>query len=255
MIKKSLFWLLLAINTVSISASQDTSTSHKISAENKWRVGFSVGAAYSNIEAKVKDNYPFDGYLFNEQKQTHKNLFASPSIEIGKTCYDNFYLGVLASWNHVNSKEKSKAPLRNSSYFQHNLKISHYFDILAKMGYKIDSKKMAYILVGPSFMRWSHTTDQLTDNYRLNQTTKDASFKIDDRTQGLGIGLGFEHVIYNKFILSVTYKYAIYKEKSGQQTMTYRDPKTRPIKNFTGVADKKVKLSSNSLLVSLSYFF
>ena len=261
--KKNFFWVLsfIIIQSAFGSFSHNTADSclcksHLESLSgNKWRIGGGIGIDYLNIEAKIKDNYPFGGYLLNEREQTRKHFQVSPSIEIGKIYFNDFYFGVLASWHFLNVEKKSKAPLRNATYFQHNLKISYCFDVLAKIGYKIDPKKMAYILIGPSFMQWSHITKQHTYNYRLNREIEDARFKIRDKTQGLAIGLGVEHVIYDRFILSMNYKMSMYKTKLGKKTMTYRDPRTRPIKLYTGIAEKKIKLSSDSLMISFSYFF
>lgn len=223
--------------------------------QNEWRFGLGIGVEYLNLDANVKEKFPFGDIYFGDKDQIQKHVQFSPSLEIGKTIFNDYYIGVIASWHYSDSKKKSRSPLRNAAYFRNTFKMSYYTSILAKPGYKMTPKTMIYALIGPSLAKWSHTTDQLEYNFRRNQEIKKDSFKVSGTSVGMSIGGGLEQIICTGLALSINYTHTIYKSRRGKKNMSYLDNARFEPKTYEGIATKTIKPSSDSIVVRLAYFF
>ncbi|MBL0942399.1 MAG: hypothetical protein IBJ00_06730, partial [Alphaproteobacteria bacterium] len=165
--------LALGINLNS-SIIATSSTTMPVSYFDQGRIGFGLAVEYLNAEAKLKDNYsPFSFNYQSDRAQTRKQVNVAPSIELGTIILNDYYLGLISSWRYVGAKTRSRAPLKNMTHFYHEFKINYYVDILAKPGSRIMPNTMLYGLVGPSIVRWSHTTDQVNRVLVNNQETRE----------------------------------------------------------------------------------
>jgi opacity protein-like surface antigen len=184
------------------------------------RARFGLALEYLNLEAKLKDNFSALGIIFHSDRtQTKKNIQIAPSIELGTTILNDFYLGVLSSWHYVDAKTKSRAPLKALTYFHHEFKINHYVDILAKPGYKLTPNTMIYGLIGPSIVKWSHTTDQFEQSNINSLVTKRDRFKISKTSVGVGLGLGLEYYFKEKYAFSIDYTHHFHRSASKTKNM------------------------------------
>ncbi|AIL13558.1 hypothetical protein IM40_08790 [Candidatus Paracaedimonas acanthamoebae] len=218
--------------------------------QNEWRFGVGIGVEYLNLQAKVKDDFsPFGAVQFGDRDQTQKHFQVSPSLEIGKTSCNNYYTGLVVSWHYSGIKKESRAPLKLTTYFTHQFKMAYYLDVLAKLGYKVTSETMAYMLVGPSMVKWSHTTKQITE-----QTLED-TFKMSQTSIGLGVGLGVEQVIGQNVALSINYTHHFYKNEKKQKIMSIIDNVGYGPFPRSGIISKKITPSSDAITLRLTYFF
>ena len=218
--------------------------------QNDWRVGIGIGVEYLNLEAKVKDDFsPFGAVQFGDRDQTQKQFQVAPSLEIGKTSCNDYYTGIVASWHYSRAKKESRAPLKNTTYFTHQFKMSHYFNILAKLGYKVTPKAMVYLLAGPSIAKWSHTTNQIKVQKLVS------TFKTSQTSIGLGLGVGVEQVICNGLALSINYTHHFYKKVKKRTYMEFVDNLGDGPFVRAGVISKKITPSSDAVALRLTYFF
>lgn len=218
--------------------------------QNIWRIGIGVGIEYANLEARIKDDFSaFGAVQFGDRDQTQKLFQISPSFEVGKTSYNDYYTGIIASWHYSRAKKESRAPLKHETYFTHQFKMSYYFNILAKLGYKVTPSMMPYILVGPSIAKWSHITDQITKQSLVD------TFKTSQTSLGLGMGLGVEQVICKGVAVSLNYTHHFYKAKVARQYMHFTDKIGPADVPRDGIIRKKITPSSDAISLRLTYFF
>lgn len=222
--------------------------------QNEWRVGIGIGVEYVNHDAKVK--YDFTEWSkqgLSNRDQTQKQFQITPSLEVGKTSFNNYYTGIVASWHYSSPKKQTRDPFKNASYFTHQFKMSYYFDILAKLGYKVTPNTMAYLLVGPSIAKWSHTTNVYTQ--KPTHLQLNGMFKASHTSVGLGLGLGVEHVICKGVAVGINYTHHFYKKSTKQKYMEYPDLKGLREVMLKGTFSKTIKPSSDAIMLHLAYFF
>ncbi|OJX10516.1 MAG: hypothetical protein BGO77_02900 [Caedibacter sp. 37-49] len=220
--------------------------------QNDWRIGFGIGIEYLNVDAKLKSDLTKFGIIqFGDQDQTQQKVQVSPAFELGKTSFNHYYTGINISWHYSNAKKESRTPFKFETYFKHKFRMSYYINILAKLGYRVTPKTMVYILGGPSIAKWSHKTHQ------MRYQTLDDTFKIKKTSVGLGVGAGLEYFFCNGLALSVDYTHHFYKIVVAKNTMRFLDAKGTPPRPYprSEIISKKVKPSSDAIVVRLSYFF
>lgn len=255
--KKSIYWVIsLSIlwgNPNIYAQAAEAKVVAQIPAQSfidQWRIGFGIAGEYLYLEAKMKDDFsPFGKIFQSDRSQTKKKFQVAPSIEVGATFANDFYLGIFFSWRYSDAKTKSRAPLKNLTHFFHEFKMNYYFDILAKPGYKLTPNTMVYGLIGPSIARWSHITDQ------FQQQTMNDRFKITRTSVGFSFGGGLEHVIKENWALSIDYIYHIHKFTSKKQKMTFFDNTGEGLFPRTGVVSKEIQPSYSTIGARVSYFF
>ena len=101
------------------------------------------------------------GAIGGNQSHLGRGVQLVPCIELGAIISNYYYLGLHASWRFSNVSNKTTTPLRSSEYFLHEIKIEQYSNLLLKSGYKPTPRVMIYGLIGPSFAKWQHTSDQI----------------------------------------------------------------------------------------------
>lgn len=220
-----------------------------------FRIGGGIGVGYLNSEAKLKNDFRTISGSLSDLKQTQKSFQIAPSLEIGMTCFDHYYLGIFASWNHIGAKTTSRIPLTGNYYLTHQFKMNSCMNILSKIGYKLTPKTMIYTLAGPSFLKWSHTTNQFYTpraSLRLVDT-----FKMSKTSVGLSLGMGIEYFLGEQVALNVDYSHNFYGSKARSKTMSIEEfrPFPRPNVIRSGLVSKKVRPSYDSLALRLVYFF
>ena len=258
MLRKVLyFWLSLLFNlSLSHATTWENLQSFKWPTctvpQNSWRVGIGIGVEYFNLAAIEKYNFSELGSMhFGKRDQNQKQFQVAPSLEIGKTSCNDYYMGVVASWHYSGAKKESRVPFKNTTYFTQQFKMAHYFDILTKLGYKVTPETMGYLVVGPSITKWSHTTNQIK-----HKTLQD-TFKTSQTSIGLGMGIGVEQVICKNVALSISYTHHFYKKEKKQKFMKFQE-------NFgdggdddwrSGFVTKAITPSSDTVTFRLTYFF
>ena len=179
------------------------------------RIGFGVAGEYISAGANVKvepdENLP---PIASTQSHIGKALQIAPCIELGITVASYYYLGLQASWRPSSIKNKLKAPVTLARYFTHEFKIDEYADLLLKSGYKITPRAMIYGLIGPTFAKWSYTTDHMNTIRLIDR------FRINRKSLGVGIGLGFEYIFRKKYALSFDYTYHFHRSVSDTSRIT-----------------------------------
>lgn len=225
----------------------------------QWRLGLGLALEYINSDAKTKVRpLPGTGNLNNfetDQSQTVKHFQVSPYIEMGKLISKDYYLGFLLSWRHSGAKSRSRSPIRESFFFEHELTIRHYTDILLKVGYNLNPCTMVYGLVGPSLTKWTHTSRQITGNTTLNK------FLINKNDVGISAGIGFEYLFKKNYALSVDFIHHLHRPASKNQFISYNVP-LAPLGapgflpgNYEGIVNKKIDLSFSTIAVRFTTFF
>jgi opacity protein-like surface antigen len=215
---------------------------------DQGRIVLGLATEYLSIEAELKDNFsPFAMNYQSTRSQTRKHAQVAPSLELGTTVLDDFYLGFFASWRYAGTKTKSRAPFKNLTHFYHEFKINHYADIFVKPGYKLTSNTLVYGLLGPSIVRWSHTTDQYITNWFGQERLQDR-FKISKTNVGLGLGLGLECLFKRKYSFSIEYGHYFQKSTSKKQNMTFIDNIGGPVVR-SGAVSKRVLPSYSTIAV------
>jgi opacity protein-like surface antigen len=218
------------------------------------RIGYGLGIGYLNAEAKLKDDFrAVDGGLA-DFKQTKKVVQLAPSLEVGLACFDNYYLGILANWNYIGAKTTSRASLVGNYYLTHQFKMKFSVNVLSKIGYKLSPCTMIYGLIGPSFLKWSHKTDQFYRPRFMNNLVD--TFNISNTSSGLSLGLGIEYFMFDHVALNVDYSHNYYKSKSLSKTMSVIVYQRFPLPNTTqsGIVSKQVKPSYDSIMIRLLLF-
>lgn len=186
---------------------------------NQTRIGLGFAAEYINYEATLKIQ-PLSGNLGtiqNNQSQIGRKFTAAPSIELGATIANNYYLGLLVSWHHVGIKDTSVSPFKGVDTLENESNLNQYIDILLKPGFKVTPRAMVYGLVGPSFADWSHTTNQYNGVHDLR-----SRFKIERKSIGLSFGLGFEYLFQKDFSISADYTHHLHRSVSKAQVVNTR---------------------------------
>lgn len=224
--------------------------------EIQWRYGIGLALEYLNAEAKEKDDFSALGLVnLIDRKQTQKVIQVAPSLEVGVTYSNQFYVGVLASWRYCDAHTKSRAPMFNINYFIHQFKLNSYANLLAKLGYQFPQRTMIYGLIGPSIAKWSHTTNQYRAiSLPAGTSVQVNSFKLSKTTVGLAFGFGVEQSLNDHLALHVDYVHGFLKDKSANQQLTIFVPTTSTGMR-TGTVSKKVRPSYDSIALCLSYFF
>jgi opacity protein-like surface antigen len=216
---------------------------------NQTRVGFGLSGEYINAGAnlKVDPRGRLPQGIASSQSHLEKSFQIAPCIELGSLLADNYYLGLHASWRFSGIANKSKTPTTLLVYFLHEFKLNYYTDILLKAGYKLTPRTMLYGLIGPTFAKWSHTTDFYDgDNVLLNR-----SIRIDKKSLGLGVGFGFEY-LKEKYAFSFDYVHHFHKSVSQDQNMTIRNGVGQL---RSGNLIKKVQPSYGVLAARFTIFF
>ncbi len=220
--------------------------------QNDWRVGVGIGIEYFNVNAKVKDNLTNFGIIhFGDRDETQNKVQVAPAFELGKTSFNHYYTGINVSWHYSNAKKESRTPFKYETHLRHKFIMSYYINILAKLGYRVTPKTMVYILGGPSIAKWSHET------YQMRFQNLDNTFKIKKTSVGVGVGGGLEYFFCNGLAVSVDYTHHFYKNVTAKNTMRFLDARGTPPRPYlrSGIISKKVKPSSDAVVVRLSYFF
>ncbi len=215
------------------------------------RLGIGLAGEYAKIEADLKVRSPVSlGTFSSSQQQTCKKIQVAPSLELGTSIMNDYYLGFLVSWHYSNAHTTSQSPVRGAYYFSHQFKLRYYTDAFIKPGYKLTPKTMIYGMVGASIANWSHTSDMFSFDQITQITRYINTFKMRASTVGLGVGCGFEYLIQDKYALSFEYKSYFHRSKTASQSISYQYLGTR-----TGDLIKVVQPSYSTFAVRLTYFF
>jgi hypothetical protein len=250
-------WAVYSTPTLAHS-SQKSAVATPFSLFSQWRLGFGLAAEYLNADAKVKIRpLPGTGTLNSfdsDQSQTVKHFQVAPSIEIGKTFSKDYYVGLLLSWRHSGAKSRSRSPIREVFFFEHELTLRHYTDVLLKVGYQFTPRTLVYGLLGPTITKWSHQSRQISGNSTVNK------FLLNKNDIGVGLGFGMEYLFKKNYALSIDFVHHIHRPASKNQYISYSvpvgvGPGGLIPGNFAGSVNKKIDLSYSALAVRLTTFF
>ncbi|MBY0281391.1 MAG: hypothetical protein K2W94_04455 [Alphaproteobacteria bacterium] len=246
-------YFLIFCKVYNAYASTDkTSASRTLS---NTRIGLGIAGEYASIDTSLKIRFLSDNFS-STQQQTCKKFQVAPSLELGTTVMDNYYLGFLLSWRHSGaSKTTLISPMKWNYYFLHQFKLQSYTDALIKFGYKPAQRTMFYGLVGPSIAKWSHTTQQILTNSSTQVSTLINEFTMTEKTVGLAVGGGIEYLIKNKYTISFEYVFHGHRSKSASRTLSYKDVKGLIPYVRSGTVTKIVQPSYSTFAIRLSYFF
>ncbi len=220
---------------------------------NQMRIGFGLAGEYINGGAYLKIEPIGLGGLSgiqSNQSQVGRRLQLAPCIELGITIAKDYYLGLHVSWRSSGVTNKSRAPMKSSFSFLHEFKINQYTDILIKSGYKINPCSMIYGLVGASLAKWSHITGEFNRDQQLVD-----QFKIDRKSVGLSVGLGFEYLFRKKYAFSFDYTHHFYRPISKVQPMSYVETGVFPAELRSGNVLKVVQPSFGVFAIRFTKFF
>ena len=248
---------LIFCGGVSVLASTDNKSSSDIFSNG--RIGIGVAGEYANIDTSLKIRSPVIlGNISSTQQQTCKRFQLAPSLELGATIMDNYYLGFIASWRYLGASTTSITPIRGAYHFSHEFKLQSYTDVFIKFGYKPTRQALFYGLVGPSIADWSHTTQQVSVNSVAQVSKVLNTFEMRERTLGLGVGAGAEYVFKDKYAFSFDYVFHIHHSRSATRTINYIDgynPYARKYNVRSGDLVKIVQPSYSTFAVRFTYFF
>lgn len=259
--KKTIYpvvFLVTLLGNFGIAASGPVSTgpSHPTAPSifNESRIGLGLAGEYINAVANLKiqpqeDSTSTLDFTESNQSQVAKKIQVAPSIELGTTIAQKYYVGLLLSWHYSKAKNTSRSSIKGPNYFSNEFMLNHYADVLIKTGYKFTSRVMAYGLIGPSIAHWTHTSYQF-DTFK-NLVDK---FKIAKSTLGLAIGLGFEYLIEKNYALSFNYTHHFHRAASKNQFMSFDDP-DGPFGIATGNMNRKVQPSYGVIAIRFTKFF
>lgn len=248
-------WTISCLPTAA-DPSQKLAENIPFSLLNQWRLGFGLGVEYLSADAKVKfrpQGNNFDDFETDLSK-TAKHFQVAPCIEIGKAISKDYYLGLLLSWRHTGAKSRSKSPLVQNFYFEHELVLRHYTDLLLKVGYQFTPRTMVYGLIGPSMTKWSHTSRLYYGSNTINK------FLLSKNDIGIGFGFGMEYLFKKNYALSIDFVHHIQRPTSKNQFLSY----THTIgavggvlvnHTFSGDVNKKIDLSFSTIAVRFTTFF
>ena len=225
------------------------------------RIGLGVAVEYANFDTSLKIRSPTElGNISSTQQQTCKRIQLAPSLEIGSTILDNYYLGFIVSWRYSRVSTTSLTPIRGAYHFAHEFKLRSYTDAFIKVGYKPLRQLMLYGVAGPSIANWSHTTQQISVNgAQVSKLINE--FNMKKKTLGLGLGGGIEYLIKEKYALSFEYVFHTHRSQSANRTISYEDqaPITRASRSGrrtrSGSLTKIVQPSYSTFAIRLTYFF
>lgn len=219
---------------------------------NQWRLGIGLAVEYLNMEAKLKA-VPDPGLedIGTQQSQTGKHLQIAPCIEFGNTFANSYYLGLMVSWRYSGLKSDAKSLIEGAQYFQHQFKLNHYADILAKVGYKITPRAMLYGLIGPSITNWTHSSRQ----FKRDQDIA-AEFKMNKTSVGLCLGVGVECYVHKNYVFSIDYTHHLHSPVSKSHSMSYDTQDVLfAVETHSGDLKKKIDLSYGTIAIRFTTFF
>jgi len=226
--------------------------------KSMWCVGLGIAAEYTDLQAKQKDDFaPLGTVEFSNREQTTKHFQVAPSLEIGRTLLEDFYVGLLFSWHLVNTDTgNQRSSFRTNYSLNHKFRLLHYFDILLKIGYFITPSTLIYALVGPSIARWSHTTMQNVEFGGNAFQPIDDIFRMTRTSVGLGLGLGIAYAATQNWIISLDYIHHFYKAATASQIMSVTENiggmiVPRP----PGTVSKKISPSHATIALRVTYNF
>lgn len=257
-IKLFCYFLISYKGCSAFASIENTSTSPDLSTT---RIGLGVAVEYANFDTSLKIRSPEKlGNISSTQQQTCKRIQFAPSVEIGTTIMDNYYLGFVASWRYSRASTTSLTPIRGAYHFSHEFKLRSYTDAFIKFGYKPIRQLMFYGVAGPSIANWSHTTQQISVNgSQISKLINE--FNMKKKTLGLGLGGGIEYLIKEKYALSFEYVFHTHRSQSANRNISYEDqaPRTRANRSGrrtrTGDLTKIVQPSYSTFAIRLTYFF
>lgn len=232
--------------------------------KSSWRFGVGVSAEYIRADTKLEmkaGNSSINSVntisvgLASNQHQVAKRASFSPSFEFGRFLFDNYYLGIFLSWRAPNMKSKATYDFKSLPYrFSNEFKINSYTNIFIKAGCRITKKAMFYGLVGPTFLKWSHTTDYVQLNRKncplqiLNTYPKKIS------SIGLGIGAGIEYKVAKTFLLSADFSCSFYRSIKDSFWISYKENIYGVTAFRSGTIIKSLQPYHSAVALRLSYF-
>lgn len=253
------FIFLIGISTLSAENQQK---SQMITASGfPVHVGVGAGLEYMTAEANIKIKPSSTlGNIASNQNYIGKKLQFAPCVEIGTMPNDSSYFGLHFSWRHSGAVRASRSPLLGLYYFVHQFKVNSYVNAFIKPGYKLTPQVMVYGLIGPSFAKWSHKTEQFLLNDLTETSVSIDQQKTNRKSIGLGLGLGLEYFFRKKYALSVDYTYHVHRSKTESRKLTYYEDHSilgGPLISipYSGNITKTIHPSYSTLAVRLTYFF
>ena len=247
--------LVIVWGSFCIVAIADSSQSFPPSLFNQTRIGFGLAGEYINAGANLKVKPVRDGdpvtdlpsAMASNQSHLGRMLQIALCIELGRMIENDYYVGLHTSWRVSGVSNKSITPIRDAQFFSHEFKIDQYIDVLLKAGYKMTPRTMIYGLVGPTLAKWSHTTDEIRE--RGNRLVD--RFRINRKSVGIGLGLGFEYLFREKYALSFDYTHHFHRSVAQTQYVTIMDGGG----NRSGNLTKRVQPSYGVLAARFTIFF
>jgi opacity protein-like surface antigen len=220
------------------------------------RIGFGLAGEYMNSEANlaISPSGDLPSTINVNQSQVGKKLQLAPCIELGAIISHNYYLGFLASWRYSGAKNASRSPIDGTYYFLHSFKMNHYADFLIKVGYMCAPRIMVYGLIGPSFVKWTHTTDWLNGDTPATPTLID-KFKVARHSLGLGLGIGFEYFFQDKYAVSINYTRYLYRTASHSKNITYEKLQGLDLVSRSGDLIKRIRPSYSTIAIRFTTYF
>lgn len=101
----------------------------------------------------------------------------------------------------------------DSPELNYEAKADYGFDVLARVGAKVNEATLAYALAGYS---WQHVTEKLSD--------VDSSYKTDWGMNGFSVGGGLETAVTDKMAVNLEYRYSKFEGKGYEDGMLELTP-------------------------------
>ena len=233
-----------------------------------YRVGVGIAGEYASINGHLKNRHlnPVDDGNFankNFASDTHHTCHKfqiSPGFELGAFIAQQYYLGLVGNKHFTNATRTMNTPIGSAVYFEHQLKLKSYTNLLLKFGYKVISKVMFYGLLGSSFANWSHNSKTI---YQIPETSHKEIYALSEmnkKTTGFAVGCGIEYLKNNKYAVSMEYTLNMHKAAH----LRYQSGYNNPVPTFGSIivydatpadVQKSVRLTYSTIGLRFSYFF